>query len=200
MTCRGFGRSRGRRQASPTDGPARQLVEHVTITSPYAEWRTWSGIEKPSVGTTSHGLMVTIYMSDTAYGHLSALTRKPAAREFYVGEFYCRVSSYNASILRLKHFLHTYPAVKARDKALYYLVQDYRELHNAEKAQYYVDKLTVSKNIPRASIYDDTINEASQSCIPGLRSRNFTAPGDVRRHLSLTVTTFLLWQIHEEIA
>ena len=76
-----------------------------------------------------------------ADAHLGTLTQKLAAREFYVGEFYHRVGSYNASILRLDYFLNTYPAAKDRDKALYYLVMDYRELHNPERAQYYLDKL-----------------------------------------------------------
>lgn len=57
-----------------------------------------------------------------------------------------------------------------------------------------------SKNIPRASIHNDTMNEASQFCIPGPRSRNLTARGEIRRHPSLTVATLLLCQIHEEVA
>ncbi len=76
-----------------------------------------------------------------ADAHLGALTQKLAAREFYVGEFYHRTGSYNASILRLEYFLNTYPGAKDRDKALYYLVQNYKELHNPQKAQYYLDKL-----------------------------------------------------------
>ena len=76
-----------------------------------------------------------------ADAHLEALTQKLAAREFYVGEFYHTQGSYNASILRLEYFLHTYPAAKDREKALFYLIDDYRELHNQEKTQYYVDML-----------------------------------------------------------
>ena len=76
-----------------------------------------------------------------ADAHLTALTQKLAAREFYVGEFYYKTGSYNASILRLDYFLNTYPGAKDRDKALYYLVLDYRELHNPGKAQHYMDML-----------------------------------------------------------
>ncbi len=76
-----------------------------------------------------------------ADAHLTALTQKLAAREFYVGEFYYKSGSYNASILRLDYFLNTYPGAKDRDKALYYLVLDYRELHNPGKAQHYMDML-----------------------------------------------------------
>jgi outer membrane protein assembly factor BamD len=76
-----------------------------------------------------------------ADAHIAQLTQKLAAREFYVGEFYYRTGRYNASILRLEYFLNTYPAANDRDKALHYLVLDYRELHDPEKAQLYVDKL-----------------------------------------------------------
>jgi TolA-binding protein len=51
------------------------------------------------------------------------------------------VGSYNASIVRLEYFLHTYPAAKGRDKAFHHPAQDCRELDNPEKAQYYLDKL-----------------------------------------------------------
>ena len=76
-----------------------------------------------------------------ADARIAALTAKLAAREFYVGEFYYRTGRYNASILRLDYFLSTYPEAKDRDKALYYLVLDYRELHNSEKAQQYLAML-----------------------------------------------------------
>ena len=76
-----------------------------------------------------------------ADAHLDALTQKLAAREFYVGEFYHTKGSYNASILRLEYYLHTYPAAKDREKALFYLIDNYRELRNQEKAQYYADML-----------------------------------------------------------
>ncbi len=76
-----------------------------------------------------------------ADAHLAGLTQRLAAREFYVGEFYHKAGSYNASILRLEYFLNTYPVAKDRDKALHYLVLDYRELHNPEKAQHYLDML-----------------------------------------------------------
>jgi outer membrane protein assembly factor BamD len=70
-----------------------------------------------------------------------SLTRKLAARELYVGEFYYIWGNYNASILRLEYFLEKYPDAMARDKALYILAQDCRELHNPEKAQAYLDRL-----------------------------------------------------------
>jgi outer membrane protein assembly factor BamD len=69
------------------------------------------------------------------------LTRKLAARELYVGEFYYKWGKYNASILRLEYFLEKYPDATGRDKALYLLAQDCRELHNPEKAQAYLDRL-----------------------------------------------------------
>jgi len=84
-----------------------------------------------------------------ADARLAALTAKLAAREFYVGEFYYRTGSYNASILRLEYFLNTYPGAKDRDKALYYLVLDYRELHNPEKAQHYLAML--AQEYPKGS-------------------------------------------------
>jgi len=54
------------------------------------------------------------------------LTRKLAARELYVGEFYYKWGKYNASILRLEYFLEKYPDATGRDKALYLLTQDCR--------------------------------------------------------------------------
>jgi len=70
-----------------------------------------------------------------------ALTGKLAARELYVGEFYYRWGKYNASIFRLEYFLEKYPDATGRDKALYLLAQDWRELDNPEKAQAYLDRL-----------------------------------------------------------
>ncbi len=70
-----------------------------------------------------------------------SLTRKLAARELYVGEFYYIWAKYNASVLRLEYFLEKYPDALGRDKALYYLTQDYKALHNPEKAQAYLDRL-----------------------------------------------------------
>ena len=51
------------------------------------------------------------------------------------------MGSYNASIVRLEYFLHTYPAAKGTDKAFHHPAQEYRELYHPEKAQYYLDKL-----------------------------------------------------------
>ena len=73
--------------------------------------------------------------------HVLSLTRKLAARELYVGEFYYKWEKYNASIFRLEYFLEKYPEATGRDKALYLLAQDWRELHNPEKAQAYLDRL-----------------------------------------------------------
>jgi outer membrane protein assembly factor BamD len=70
-----------------------------------------------------------------------SLTRKLAARELYVGEFYYIWMKYNASIFRLEYFLEKYANALGRDKALYYLALDYRALHNPEKAQAYLDRL-----------------------------------------------------------
>ena len=53
-----------------------------------------------------------------------SLTRKLAARELYVGEFYYKWEKYNASIFRLEYFLEKYPEATGRDKALYLLAQD----------------------------------------------------------------------------
>ena len=76
-----------------------------------------------------------------ADAHVLSLTMKLAAREVYVGEFYYKWEKYNASILRLEYFLEKYPDAPDRDKALYFLAQDYKELHNPEKAQAYLDRL-----------------------------------------------------------
>ena len=76
-----------------------------------------------------------------ADAHVKSLTKKLASREFYIGEFYYKWGKYNASIIRLEYFLEKYPEAKDRDKALYYLAQDYQELHNPEKAQGYLDRL-----------------------------------------------------------
>ena len=76
-----------------------------------------------------------------ADAHILSLTRKLAQRELYVGEFYYKWAKYNASIFRLDYFLEKYPDALGRDKALYYLAQDYKELHNTEKAQAYLDRL-----------------------------------------------------------
>ncbi len=80
------------------------------------------------------------YVKD-AETHIKKLTEKLAAREFYVGEFYCKTGSYNASILRLEYFLQTYPGAADRDKAFYYLAEDYRELNRPDKAQEYLNRL-----------------------------------------------------------
>jgi outer membrane protein assembly factor BamD len=80
------------------------------------------------------------YAKDADVRMLS-LTRKLAARELYVGEFYYKWERYNASIFRLEYFLEKYPEATGRDKALYLLAQDWRELHNPEKAQAYLDRL-----------------------------------------------------------
>jgi len=58
-----------------------------------------------------------------------------------VGEFYYKWGNYNASIMRFEYFLDKYPGVKDRDKALYYLAEDYKELQNFDKAQSYLDRL-----------------------------------------------------------
>ncbi|MGD0229405.1 MAG: outer membrane protein assembly factor BamD [Syntrophorhabdales bacterium] len=78
------------------------------------------------------------------------LTEKLAGREVYVGEFYYKWGKYNASIIRFNYFLDKYPDAKDRDKALYYLAQNYRELQNPERAQFYADRL--AKEYPK-SIY-----------------------------------------------
>jgi outer membrane protein assembly factor BamD len=79
--------------------------------------------------------------SRDADSHLKTLTEKLAARELYVGEFYHKYGSYNASILRLNYFLDKYPEAKGKDRALHYLAEDYKELQDFDKAQYYVDRL-----------------------------------------------------------
>ena len=83
-----------------------------------------------------------------ADAHILTLTRKVAAREVYVGEFYYHWGKYNASIIRLEYFLEKYPEALDRDKALYYLAQDCKQLHNQEKAQAYLDRL--NENTRRA--------------------------------------------------
>ena len=54
-----------------------------------------------------------------ADAHVLSLTRKLAARELYVGEFYYKWEKYNASIIRLEYFLEKYPdALGQRQGAL----------------------------------------------------------------------------------
>lgn len=76
-----------------------------------------------------------------AESHIKQLTLKLAGRELYVGEFYYKAGSYNASILRLEYFLKTYPEGSDRDRALHYLAEDYRELNKPDKERYYLDRL-----------------------------------------------------------
>jgi outer membrane protein assembly factor BamD len=121
-----------------------------------------------------------------ADAHIAALTAKLAARELYVGEFYYKTGSYNASILRLDYFLTTYPGAKERDKALYYLVLDYRELHNPEKAQQYLAMLR--KEYPKSNYSALAAREkpaalkqatAVQAAPPPIVVGMDDAPGDV---------------------
>jgi len=69
------------------DERARQLVAYVTITSNYAEWKTWPGSEKLSLGTTPHGLVVTIYLNDTAYRSLSEAKGMAAGSMIVVADY-----------------------------------------------------------------------------------------------------------------
>ncbi len=95
-----------------------------------------------------------------ADAHVLSLTRKLAARELYVGEFYYKWMKYNASIFRLEYFLEKYPEALGRDKALYYLALNYRALHNPEKAQTYLDRL--KREYPK-SMYAGQIKRATKS-------------------------------------
>jgi outer membrane protein assembly factor BamD len=85
------------------------------------------------------------YPSSTYSGdadiHIKSLNERLAAREFYVGEFYYKTGSYNASVKRLEFLLERFPDAKDKEKALYYLALDYKELDHPEKAEYYQDLL-----------------------------------------------------------
>jgi outer membrane protein assembly factor BamD len=80
------------------------------------------------------------YAAD-ADARLANLTAKLAARELYVGEFYCRTFQYNAAILRLNYFLKTYPGAKGTDLALFYLTMAHRDLGNQAKSDQYAEML-----------------------------------------------------------
>jgi outer membrane protein assembly factor BamD len=88
------------------------------------------------------------YAAD-AQVRLKSLDERLAARELYVGEFYYRTGRYNASIMRLEYFLDRHSEARDRDKALYYLTEDYRELDSPDKARYYFDLLV--KDYPKSS-------------------------------------------------
>jgi outer membrane protein assembly factor BamD len=94
-----------------------------------------------------------------ADSHIRDLNRKLGARELYVGEFYYKSGSYNASILRLEYFLRSYPEADQRDKALHYLAEDYKELSRPDKEQYYLDMLR--KEFPK-SIYTKSARKSGR--------------------------------------
>ncbi len=89
--------------------------------------------------------------------HIKALTEKLAGREFYVGEFYHRTYKYNASIMRLEYLLSKFPDAKDREKALYYLSEDYKQLNRPEKSAQYAEKL--KQEFPRSIFIANTLRE-----------------------------------------
>jgi lipopolysaccharide export system protein LptA len=89
--------------------------------------------------------------------HIRTLTEKLAGREFYVGEFYHRTYKYNAAIMRLEYLLAKFPDTKDREKALYYLSEDYKELNRPEKGAQYAEKL--KQEFPRSIFIGNTVRE-----------------------------------------
>ena len=125
----------------------RRLAECYEKTSPIAERdqsNTFKAIERFTF--LKNRYPASPYSKD-ADAHIKKLTEKLAAREVFVGEFYHRWKRYNASIIRFEYFLQKYPDAKDRDKALYYIALDYRELQDPEKSQCYPDRL--KKEYPR---------------------------------------------------
>ena len=110
-----------------------------------------------------------------ADAHILALTRKVAARELYVGEFYYKWGSYNASIIRLDYFLEKYPDAVGRDKALYYLAQDCKQLNNEEKAQAYLDRLR--REYPNSAYVGPGKKERKRLQLASAGSSAANAPG-----------------------
>lgn len=88
---------------------------------------------------------------------IKALTEKLAGREFYVGEFYHKTYKYNAAIMRLEYLLQKFPDAKDREKALYYLSEDYKELNRPEKSAQYAEKL--KQEFPRSIFIANTLRE-----------------------------------------
>jgi lipopolysaccharide transport protein LptA len=110
-----------------------------------------------------------------ADAHVLALTRKVAARELYVGEFYYKWEKYNASIIRLEYFLEKYPDAVGRDKALFYLAQDCKQLNNEEKAQAYLDRLR--REYPNSAYVGPRKKERKRLQLASAGSSAANAPG-----------------------
>jgi outer membrane protein assembly factor BamD len=105
--------------------------------------------------------------------HIKSLNERLAAREFYVGEFYYKTASYNASVKRFEFLLERFPEAKDKEKALHYLALDYKELDRPDKVQTYIDLLR--QQFPKSIYLRSLSADRKATKAPEKRSKTTTA-------------------------
>jgi len=92
--------------------------------------------------------------------YIVELKKSLAEREYYIGYFYFKKGSYNASIARLESLLSTYPDAPKSEDALFYLGLCYRNLGNFDKSGNLFSQLL--KRFPGSS-YREKIDRLNDS-------------------------------------